>query len=165
MARGRCSLERESKSLTLKEGPRSQMRSNSSTQKRLGQGWGLRADAEGAGAEEVGARSRMVVVAIPVTQGPGEAPTPRRRFRLLQAASRFAGMQHLKISHRSGVAGSDVRPRDINGSMEPARVPTLGDCHSVRMSSPLSLTATPPPKALSSEPGVWPTDHSLKEGM
>lgn len=46
------------------------MRSDGSPEKRPGQGWGLRADAEGAGAEEVGAR-RMVVVAIPVTQGPG----------------------------------------------------------------------------------------------
>lgn len=51
------------------------MRSSSSTPKRLGRGGGLRADAEGVGAEEVGARSRMEVVATPVTQGPGEALT------------------------------------------------------------------------------------------
>lgn len=55
--------------------PGSQVRSKSSTPKRLGKGWGLPADAEGAGAEEVGARSRMEVVAMPVTQGPGEALT------------------------------------------------------------------------------------------
>lgn len=40
-------------------------------------GWGRakawQADAEGEGAEEVGERSRMEVVAMPVTQGPGEA--------------------------------------------------------------------------------------------
>lgn len=51
------------------------MRSNSSTSKRLGKVWGLPTDAEGAGAEGVGAGSRMEVVAMPVTQGPGEALT------------------------------------------------------------------------------------------
>lgn len=68
------------------------MRSDSSTPKGLGLGWGMREDAEGAGAEEVGARSRMEVAAKPVTQGPGEALTRCRGFRLLQTASCSARM-------------------------------------------------------------------------
>lgn len=135
----RCSLEGASRALALQEGRRVPDEHRFHTLK-AGEGLGPgRRMRRGVGVEEVGA--------TPVTQGPGEAPVWVRRLRA--AADSFSLCQNVTPQNKQPpgwrwqdpTAGS----RDINGSTQPAKVPTLGGCP-----HPFLLTAAP--KALSSEP-------------